>query len=523
MRMFRFNGFQTGIKSMITGLVVIGLLLLPNLNILAQDANALAKDVNKELRESQNLVFNGKLEEAQKHLDEAAKLIEKIKALDPNFNQLKSLEDKYAKQKKELDKRLGKTEKAETAPPAEKPAGESPAGKLPGGVTHRFEEIDRLLQKGDQVLTGATAGSDDWKVSTLESVLAEANGVIAELQRIYGDQIPPDNPEMKAQQDKIAEFEKKVQTFKGEAAGKKEQAAKAQELQKAQAQEWLAKIKPYITGSGQPDYDEKKYLIAGGTADVMELERRKKIYAEAAAVFAEYQKAEFPGGKTDQLTQAEKDLAYALKTFSDGYKTSVAGFFTKAQEQLDQAAQWLAQQEAKDDGKTQPLLLEKDIVPNITKLINTAAATVPNDDPKVADLRNKLADVEARAGKLRELYKERTLMTPDKFKGEELETIKAQAAEFLKKEYPDATVLRTTVISADWKEEDVEEYTDTTQTAIRHRLTRSVTAQIAGKQGNDVFLYTLDVSKDKRTDGSWGELYGHVMFRDPMLEKNVEK
>jgi nitrogen regulatory protein PII-like uncharacterized protein len=139
------------------------------------------------------------------------------------------------------------------------------------------------------------------------------------------------------------------------------------------------------------------------------------------------------------------------------------------------------------------------------------------------ELNAKLSELEQRAGKLRQLNKERTFMMPDQFKGPELEELKAKATEILRKESPDATILRTTVISADWKEERVLEYTDTTKTAVRYRITRSVTAQVAGKRGDDVFLYTLDISQDKRTDGSWGALYGHIMFTDSMLEENVQK
>ena len=118
---------------------------------------------------------------------------------------------------------------------------------------------------------------------------------------------------------------------------------------------------------------------------------------------------------------------------------------------------------------------------------------------------------------------EARLMIPDAFKGQELDMLKTTAAEFLRKEHPDAKVLRTTIISKDWSEERQWEYTDTSKTAIRYRITQSVTAQIAGKRGNDVFLYTIHIAKDQRSDGSWGALYGHVMFTDPMLGENVKK
>lgn len=520
-----FNAFSKGSKVIIFLLFLVMFLLSPDVSALAQDVNMLAKDANKELRSSQRMMLSSKLEQAQMHLNTASELIEKIKAVDPGLGQLKSLEGKYARQKRDLDKRLTKTTqvKTSTVKKPKEPGGVDKPDKLPGVVTYRLKKVDRILQNGEGVLTKETAASDDWKVKDLESTINEANDIMAEILEKYGDRIPPDHPDMKTREDKIAAFQSKVNEFKGDVVDKKETTAKEKEQREAQSQEWLVKINPFITGPAKPGYDATKYLIAGGTENVEELEKRRKIYDEADALFAEYKKVKFPAGKTDELERAEKDLAYALDTFSKGYKASVEGFFKKAEEKLDQAAQWLAKEETKDDGKKQPLLLQKDIIPDIRRMIATAAAAVPEGDSRVAALNKKLVGIEKRAEKLHEFRKERTFMTPDKFKGKELGEIKSKAAKFLKKEHSDAKVLRTTVISNDWKEERVLEHTDTTKTAVQYRITHSVTAQIGGKRGNDVFLYTIYVAKDKRTDGSWGKLYGHVMFTDPMLEKNVKK
>ena len=51
----------------------------------------------------------------------------------------------------------------------------------------------------------------------------------------------------------------------------------------------------------------------------------------------------------------------------------------------------------------------------------------------------------------------------------------------------------------------------------------SVTVQIgATASGGSASVYTLDISKDKRSDGSFGELYGHVMYQDPILPENIK-
>ena len=112
-------------------------------------------------------------------------------------------------------------------------------------------------------------------------------------------------------------------------------------------------------------------------------------------------------------------------------------------------------------------------------------------------------------------------MKPDAYAAGDLADLKKAAEQFVLKAQPGARVLRTTLISPDWNEERVVEWTDTTQTALRHRTTRSVTAQVAVKKNADTLLQTVHLGQDLKSDRTWGPTYGHVMFTDPMLEANV--
>ncbi len=483
-----------------------------------QDVNALAKEANKTLRNSQRAMFNGKLEQAQADLDAAVELIEQIKTLDPAFGPLKGLEGKYAKQKGDLDRRLPKAA-ADVPTEAQAPAATPSADKLPGGVSHRLKQIDRTLARGEQVLTKDRA-ADDWKAAQLDRIIDQAKGFVDEIMSGYGDQIPPDHPEVQARQARIAGLESQTQQLKADAASREAAAAQQEAQCQAQSDEWLAQLRPYLVGPGHSGYDEATYLIPSGTEEVEELQRRKTIYEQAAALFAEYQAAAFPHGKTDALEQAEKELAYALENFGQGYQTSLEGFYAQAREKVEQALRWLDQEEAKEDGERPPALLPAHLAQEVQSAIARAAAATPQE-AQLAELEGQWADIQGRADRLRQLRQEHTRMTPDQFQGEELGEIKAKAAEFLHKEHPAAQALRTTVISPGWKEEKVLEHTDTTRTEIRYRVTRSVTAQIAGQREEDVLLYTLHVAQDRSTDGDWGAYYGHVMFTDPMLKENL--
>jgi hypothetical protein len=84
------------------------------------------------------------------------------------------------------------------------------------------------------------------------------------------------------------------------------------------------------------------------------------------------------------------------------------------------------------------------------------------------------------------------------------------------------TPLRCTVVSENWQEETVKEWTDTSRTTWRVRTTRSLTSQVAAKTADGVRFITVALAKDKQSDGSWGGLYGNLhQYSDPMLESNV--
>ena len=60
-----------------------------------------------------------------------------------------------------------------------------------------------------------------------------------------------------------------------------------------------------------------------------------KLYAEASNLFAEYQKTQFPEGKTDELLDLEKKLAYKLKTYNEELKMAADRYFEKAASEIN--------------------------------------------------------------------------------------------------------------------------------------------------------------------------------------------
>jgi len=113
-------------------------------------------------------------------------------------------------------------------------------------------------------------------------------------------------------------------------------------------------------------------------------------------------------------------------------------------------------------------------------------------------------------------------MKPDVYKGKDADSLKTLAKSIVMKAHPKAKILRVSITSKAWERESVIEFTDTTKSALQHRVTNGVYAQAAAKEGTDCLIYTLFLHKDS-IGGAQGELQGHIMYQDRILEKNVGK
>lgn len=478
----------------------------------AQDSATLIKQANTSLREAQGHIFGGRLPQAETSLAGAEAAVTALKTADAANVQIASLEQKCAKMRKDIDARKPKAATSSAAP-APAAAAAAPAGdKLPSGAQFRLKEAGRSLDKVDRILGGVS--SADYKVEASRAAVQEAKDKLAEIASMFGAQASPDAPEMKAVSDRIAGAEKQIAGFQAGAT----QAAAASEQAKAGADAWVQKMNPYVMGPGRVEHNAQKYLTPSSTSDLKELAQRQALCVEAKALLAEYEKAGVTGGG-DALAEAERQLRYAVKSFEESFVAHVERSLQEAERRAGEIDAFLKRQEA---AGSQAIPLEKDQLGELKKKIDAAAGVAPSGEPRVSALRSTLSGLEKRDAVIRQARVEQTRMTADRYTGGDLAQLKQKAESIAKEKLSGAGVLRTTVISADWKEESVLEPTDTTHTALRFRTTRSVTAQVAAKQGDKVQLHTLDLSKDLQAGGSWGPVYGHIMFSDPMLEKNVK-
>ncbi|MBN2212591.1 MAG: hypothetical protein JW709_14430, partial [Sedimentisphaerales bacterium] len=249
------------------------------------------------------------------------------------------------------------------------------------------------------------------------------------------------------------------------------------------------------------------------------------LLEEAKALWAEYQKAEFPLGKSPKLLDLEKELQQKIQEMPESLRQSRALISGDIEKEYDRVLNYLNQDTGwqTDPSKTPNIAMERDIKP-LQEALQRYASTVEPDDAKLAALRAKLTQIEQADQKNRAVHAQRTYMIPDQYRGDDVDALRRKVEDIVKEKISGAKPLRVTLPAADWKEESVVEWTDTTQTALHHRITRFMTAQIAAKSPDGkVYLHSVHLAADRQSDGSWGALYGHIMWSDWMAEENVNK
>lgn len=291
--------------------------------------------------------------------------------------------------------------------------------------------------------------------------------------------------------------------------------------QEAACQEWVDRLAPYVDGG----MNSPKYLIASPTVDAQQIAEQQALFEEATLVFAEEQKAEFPLGKTFRLQTLEEKMAKTLQEFPKAMAESQKMMSGDVATRLDSLLAFMNRDTAwkKDVTLKPPVVMERDLQP-LREAVDKYAGTVDKGDKKLADLRATLATIENTNAEHRKIRAERTFQRADAYKGKDLKKLKAKAKAVAAVEHPKSKMLHVTVPSREWAIEDVVEYTDTTHSALRHRTTRSVRAEVAliDADGN-VWLQEVYVAQDKLPDGGWSDLKGHTTWADPMSPKNIGK
>ena len=394
-------------------------------------------------------------------------------------------------------------------------------GPLPSQVSFRLKEADRILSRAERSLSSDSVASEEYKIQAAQAAAREARDKMNEIEQRYGGQYSPAHPDIVAMQDRIAKLE-------GAAGGREEnrqQAAAAAAQQAAEAEQassgWFARLNPYVVGLGQRGHDENKYLIPSASQDRNEMEKRLRIAGEASADLAAYRAAQLGHLATEALQETERALAKALEEFAASCREYAEADVASADQDLRHMEQFTREQEAKLAAKETFLFMDRSQFTRAQEVVDRAAGLMPTGDGRVAGLRQRLAALKQADARLRAARVADTKMRPEAYTGGDAAALRQAAEQVVLKAHPGVRMLRSAVVNAEWVQESVIEWTDTTQTALRHRTTRSLTAQVAVKKNADTLLHTVYLAQDLQAEKTWGPTYGHIMFTDPMLEANV--
>lgn len=296
----------------------------------------------------------------------------------------------------------------------------------------------------------------------------------------------------------------------------------ARSRQEQSCSKWVDAFRPYVeVGAGSP-----KYLVVGVTVDQDGITKRAALLEEAKTLWQSYEGGgEFPHGKSRELLALEEQMKQRLAEMPESLRQSRALVSADVDKEFTRVLDYLTADTGwKDDISKKPnLVMERDLAP-LREALQRYANMAGADAAKLATLRDTMTKIEQQDQANRAVRAERTYMEPDQYEGDDADDLRRKAGQIVQDKVAQAQILRTTLPAEDWKQESVVEWTDTTHTALRYRNTRFMTAHVATKGADGkVFLHAVHLASDRQTDGSWGSLYGHIMWSDWMAEKNVSE
>ena len=225
-------------------------------NSKTEDTGALAKRAKTELRAAERKMFSGKKQEAAAQLETVRGLLDKIEKADPNQKDLKSLNSKYARIKKDLDKRIGKTTSenrtvSETKAPSERTtkrpsrapsrevAGKAPAKssgakstKLPYHAKQKMREFDNLyrsveysFKKMEEAKAGETTTPPEEYAEKINNAIPKLQSVLDEAKTAAKEKGVSDHSDLSSAQAKIDAIPAELKKVSGEVKAVQEEKA----------------------------------------------------------------------------------------------------------------------------------------------------------------------------------------------------------------------------------------------------------------------------------------------------------
>ncbi len=368
--------------------------------------------------------------------------------------------------------------------------------KLPGGVVSRLGKIEAYLKNTEtRIQNGSTSRND----------LDMAIELMTEIKKSYPE--TASHPDVQAAEKRIAEVEAALAAaLSGKTQAKAASAASAAANEQILV-DWAKRLAEYKP-DGRPG---SKGLFGIPTEDIDQLLAQKPNYEKAKGVYAEFLASGLEKDAHPDLRQAEYDIKVGILN----YERSRDRIPDEAAARLDEALAWMNARQA--EGKA--IALSPDVKKRVDVLVEQSSLLFPGES-RTRALISKKAELDKRLEEMDKTILEKRVMSPDIYKGKDAEELRNLARSAALKEAPGASVLKANITKAEWQTESVVEWTDTTKTAVQHRVTDSIYAQVALKVQSDIYLYTVYIGKDT-IGGKARPIAAHVMYKDRLLEKNI--
>ena len=468
------------------------------------DLKEILKSIGGELRKAQNLMFSRKFEDASEMVSTLNILLEDAMALEPGNVQVKTYSNQIAKLQKDLNQRMGKSAPAAQATPAAseslsspadgtplKPAparsvapmtpAQKPAPGLPAGVQKRIRDMNDLIRRGKP---------------------QDALGLLKEIHSQYGGQFDEAHPDFVEAKQKAEAAQLEIERKQQTAQADKERSDRERVERERASQEWeqrLKLIKPFcVTTSAIPD------LLA-----------QQQIFEEAQNVFSEFRTVEFPYGKTYGLEQVEKKIGSDIEAFP--------AFWDNARKQaFEEAMAHIASRRSELDKiiEDKPLFMSDGSIRQTEAFLARVQPLFPENSDEDTTIKAALKGLLEKNRMNKQERAKLIFMREDQYVADDAEAIKERMVRFVLDADPEAQIVQTSVYKPEWRElSQWEDYAGNKRFVTRREINGQVVARIKGRP----LLFTIYITKERQSDGTWTQLTGNVMFTDEMAEENAEK
>lgn len=156
---------------------------------------------------------------------------------------------------------------------------------------------------------------------------------------------------------------------------------------------------------------------------------------------------------------------------------------------------------------------------NMSKFLSQVKkAKIFLDKESYEDLENVYEELKKNNSERARKALSRRQIKPDKYIKDDSNQIKKQAKTTVLKAHPSAIVKRIHILDQEWKE-TIQQNEKTSPSGFVKR--REILAQLAAELNNRSRLFTIYLHQEKKNDGSWKQIKGHILFSDPIKKKNI--